>query len=222
MSNEPKHRGTTRMPAQHIQLFQTVSSARAQPAHDLPPIPPHFVDEANELINVQCNRPGPLLQKMQLVYAFLDRVNQYVATFVTCSKACSHCCHMDIQLTLFEAEYLSVATDVPLRHQAPLTTGHEGACPFLSDHGTCSVYMHRPLFCRTYHSLSDPRLCATPGAAVRQYGSQESNMGNPLFLGAKSWIYFQNQQITGGVVRDIRDFFPHSRQDIQMHMQRAR
>jgi hypothetical protein len=192
------------------------------PAPDLPPVPEHLVDEADQLINVRLNGPGNLIEKLQLVYEFLGRVGQqHVARFATCTKGCSHCCHMDVQLTAFEAEYICIATGIPHSHDAPLTMQHGTACPFLSKEGTCSIYEYRPLFCRTYHSLSEPRLCGVPGADVLQYGSVESGMGNVIYRGVQQWIYFQNQQAAGGMLKDIRDFFPHDPRDMQAHLSRT-
>jgi|GEM_PF-6910773 len=39
------------------------------------------------------------------------------------------------------------------------------------------------LFCRTYHCLSEPKLCAIPGAFVWQYGGIQSDMSNGLYRG---------------------------------------
>ncbi|MDA0559683.1 YkgJ family cysteine cluster protein [Burkholderia pseudomallei] len=193
-------------------------SPRAQPAPQLPAVPRALLDEADHLFNVRLNGPGSLLEHLALAYAFLDKVNrELVSSFTTCSQGCSHCCRMDVQITTFEAEYIVMATGIPHAPTAKLTKGHKGPCPFLSNAGECSIYAYRPLFCRTYHSLSDPKLCGIPGAAVAQYGSMESNMGNILYRGAASWVHFQNQHVTGGV-KDIRDFFPHAPSTIHRHL----
>ncbi len=193
-------------------------SPMAQPATQLPPVPRELLAEADNLINVRFNSPGTLMEHLTLAYRFLDKVSrQHVSKFATCSKGCSHCCRMDVQLTTFEAEYIVVATGIPHAPATPLSTGHRDACPFLSNAGTCSIYAVRPLFCRTYHVLSEPDLCGVPGADVTMYGSQQSNMGNILYRGFATWVHFQNQHATGGV-KDIRDFFPHDPAQIQQHL----
>ncbi len=40
-------------------------------------------------------------------------------------------------------------------------------CPFL-EKGSCLIYQARPLACRTYHSLENPRKCRNPLRQVRQ------------------------------------------------------
>lgn len=194
------------------------SSPKAQRATELPPVPRALLDEADLLLNVRLNGPGTLLEHLTLAYAFLDKVSrEFVSTFATCSKGCPHCCRMDVQITTFEAEYIVMATGIPHVPNARFTTGHKGACPFLSNAGECSIYAFRPLFCRTYHALSDPKLCGTPGADIAQYGSMESNMGNILYRGVATWVHFQNQHVTGGI-KDIRDFFPHDPAAIHHHL----
>lgn len=193
-------------------------SPKAQPAPALPPVPRALLEEADHLLNVRLNGPGTLFEHLTLAYAFLDKVSrEFVSTFATCSKGCSHCCRMNVQITRFEAEYIVMATGIPHAPDARFTTGHKGACPFLSNAGDCSIYAFRPLFCHTYHALSDPALCGVPGAAVAQYGSMESNMGNILYRGVATWVHFQNQQVSGSL-KDIRNFFPHDPATMHRHM----
>lgn len=183
---------------------------------DLKPVPDKYIADLKSLIDRLNTQPGTLLLKLKQMYAFLSRFNkEFVSTFTTCEKGCSACCRMDVQLTPFEAEYIALATTIPLR-RSPLTTGHEAACPFLSEKGTCSIYNYRPLLCRTYHVLSDPALCNDLDAQVMQYGAQNANMGNFIYKTAAEWIYFQTQHVFGGLeIRDIRDYFPYDRKDIQ-------
>lgn len=197
---------------------ETTGSVKLEDAPELPSVPIAYLDEVDHLINVRFNGPGTLFEHLSSAYQFLDKVNrEFVSSFVTCKKGCSHCCRMDVQITKFEAEYIHVATGIPHNPNATLTIGNKGACPFLSKNGECSIYVVRPLFCRTYHSLSDPHLCSIPGADIAQYGSMESNMGNILYRGIASWLHFQNLSIRGGI-KDIRDFFPHSPVAIHQHL----
>lgn len=193
-------------------------SPKALPAHNLPPVPRSLLDEADHLLNVRLNGPGTLLEHISVAYRFLDKVSRdFVSTFTTCGKGCSHCCRMDVQITTFEAEYIAMSTGIPHAPSTALTRGHDRECPFLSSSGECAIYDFRPLFCRTYHSLSTPALCGIPGAAVAQYGSMGSNMGNDLYRGVASWVHFQNRHLSGAI-KDIRDFFPHPPVAILHHL----
>ena len=126
---------------------------------------------------------------------------------------------MNIHVTTFEAECIALTRDVPLdQRHGQITTGHKDPCPFLSTNGTCSIYQQRPLFCRTYHSLSDPKLCATPSAVIYQYGTLDGQMGNNVYARLFDWVHYQNSVVPGAAIRDIRDFFPHEPARIQRHI----
>ncbi|CAH0300412.1 hypothetical protein SRABI13_04367 [Erwinia aphidicola] len=191
------------------------------PGHtNLRPVPDRYIDELQRLLDKLNRQPGTVFLKLKQLYAFLTRFNkEFVSTFTSCQKGCSSCCKMDVQLSAIEAEYISRASTIPANDK-PLTTGHESPCPFLSEKGTCTIYNFRPLLCRTYHVLSDPALCAQPDMQVLQYGAQSANMGNYIYKTIAEWVYFQTYHGTGKLeVKDIRDFFPHSRKDIQAFIQ---
>lgn len=180
------------------------------------PVPDRYIKELQGLLDKLNVQHGTVFLKLKQLYAFLTRFNkEFISTFTSCNKGCSSCCKIDVQLTALEAEYISRSSTVPARDN-PLTTGHETQCPFLSEKGTCTIYNYRPLLCRTYHVLSDPALCADPDAPVLQYGSQNADMGNYIYKTIAEWVYFQTLHTTGKLdVRDIRDFFPYSRGDVQ-------
>lgn len=191
-----------------------------QISHELPPVPEHLLDEAEQLINVRFNGSGTLLQHLKLAYGFLDKVNaEVVSGFSSCSKGCSHCCNMDVQMTVFEAEYISMTTAIPLRYDAAMTFGHKSRCPFLSKDNGCTIYAVRPLFCRTYHSLSDPKLCGIPGAEIKQYGTMTGNMSNFAYEEVTKWVHRQSNRVMGSEsIKDIRAFFPYKADDIHQHL----
>lgn len=178
----------------------------------LPPIPQSLIEEANALY-VSLNEPGRELgAQLQRVYAYLDRFKPYVSEFVSCSKGCSHCCSIDVQLTTLEAEYIQVHTGVPARTDGRLSTGHRKACPFLTEAGACGIYEHRPLVCRMFHALGDPENCR-PGRSQIQYGAPPK-YGNNIFANLIGWVHHVNAH-GNGTCKDIRDFFPHPRAQVQ-------
>ncbi|MBW3779595.1 YkgJ family cysteine cluster protein [Aeromonas veronii] len=183
---------------------------------DIRPVPEKYIKELNDLFYRLDNQPGTLILKLKQLYALLNRFNnEFVSTFTACKKGCSACCKIDVRLTHFEAEYIAMATSIP-HVTSTSSQGHKSACPFLSEKGTCSIYNYRPLFCRTYHVLSDPILCNDPDAQVLQYGVQKAGMGNFIYKSASEWIYFHTYHAFGHIeFRDIRDFFPYDRSDIQ-------
>lgn len=199
-----------------VHVFRPQLPAGATRTSRIPDLPAHLLDEAHQLFNVRLNMTGDPFEKMQLAYAFMDKVNRHVTPHTSCTRGCSHCCHMDVHITTFEAEFICVNTGVPHVHQTPHRKGYRSACPFLAADGACGIYEYRPVLCRTYHSLSDPALCAVPNAEIVQYGSMKGGLGNILFQGAATWVHVQNQAF--GEVKDIRDFFPHDRAQVQQHL----
>ena len=98
---------------------------------------------------------------------------------VSCKKGCSHCCHYSVGVTNDEADLLQdklrsmirgglmdkKAVMEKLEYQAPLDykeynkiSREESACVFLKD-GACSVYDERPMACRNFLVVSDPKGC---------------------------------------------------------------
>ncbi|WP_368073434.1 YkgJ family cysteine cluster protein [Ralstonia sp. NFACC01] len=186
----------------------------------LPPIPESLVHNANALY-ASLNQPGRSLgEQLKQVYTYLDEFRPYVNSFVSCSKGCSHCCSIDVQLTTLEAEYIQVYAGVPLDAREGLTTGHRTPCPFLTDAGACGIYEHRPVVCRIYHALGDPKNCL-PGRSQIQYGAPPK-YGNDIFANLVRWVHHVTAH-ANGTCKDIRNFFPYPRAQVQSFLsQRTR
>lgn len=182
----------------------------------LPDWPSPFLEKANKMYSF-LNGPDDLVTKLNAIYRLMDEMAPFVASFTTCKKGCSHCCRYDVQITSFEAEYIFLKTGIPHRVDGPLTNGHNAPCPFLSNAGECGIYAHRPAVCRTYHALGDPSDCDDPDKDQLQYGSPAGDFGNQIYANLVGWIHFQTQHI-GGRLRDIRDFFPHPREQVQKYL----
>lgn len=176
---------------------------------ELPEIPHPLIDQANQLY-LEFRKPGlNLIQTLERIYSYLDGFGKYVATFATCQKGCNYCCHYDVQITSFEAEYIYLKTGIPHNPDTPHTFNNEKPCPFLASDGQCGIYQFRPMVCRTFHAVGDPKNCA-PGKDQLQYGSPQSDFGNPIYKNLVHWMHFQTMQV-GGHCKDIRDFFPYRR-----------
>jgi len=97
---------------------------------------------------------------------------------VTCRKGCSACCHQMVEITTDEAELLAKLVETgraaidpeKLLKQASWSTDpdkwwlqpkEERSCVFLKDN-VCSVYKYRPVNCRKYLVVNDPKECANP------------------------------------------------------------
>lgn len=135
-----------------------------------------------------------------------DRVTRAAAPHVACTKGCSHCCHISVVITEFEARQIGKACGIrPERvrksgKQDELVAKYFGVpCPFLAD-GLCSIYAHRPLSCRTHVNLAATSFfCDTQ---IRPEWSFVPSLNLSGFQLAYGWL-FQDE-----VAADLRDFFP--------------
>jgi hypothetical protein len=173
-----------------------------------PDVPDYLLHQGKELLDERLNGAGDILARMVYAYSFIDKVNQeFVSQFTNCSKGCSACCRMDVQLTKFEAYFIEYSTGFSFAIGSPFSRHNTTPCPFLSPSNDCLIYDFRPLVCRTYHTLSDPALCGVMGENIIQYGVEAGNMGNPIFNMILKWIRLQNEIEFNGERRDIRDYF---------------
>ena len=114
------------------------------------------------------------------VDAFTDQVSSRRAQDLACRKGCSLCCQTWLSVSLPEAhairEALSAlppARQLELRSRGLAEQERAGRgesperCAMLDEDGSCAIYEHRPLVCRTQgHALRYPR-GLVPVAAIR-------------------------------------------------------
>lgn len=181
-----------------------------------PDVPVSYIGKVNDLLEF-LNSGHELARKIDAVYRLLDEIAPFVASFASCSKGCAHCCHVDVQMTTLEAEYINIKTGITHNIIQGTTTGNNSACPFLTPAGECGIYAMRPILCRTYHALGDPAFCATGDAERIEYGSVANNYGNNFYATFVGWMRSQNDHL-GGELKDIRNFFPRPREEVQEYL----
>jgi len=92
-------------------------------------------------------------------------------TLVSCSKGCHFCCRQNVHVYKAEAAVIAEycrehGIEIPkiyLKEQMrygwkELAKTEVGWCVFLKD-GECSIYPVRPIACRNYFVISNPKLC---------------------------------------------------------------
>lgn len=149
---------------------------------------------------------GPTAGKYRRFVILAERVSQAVKPHSACRRDCSHCCHIAVAVSEFEARQIGKA----IGRQVTITDDLEGSgagvvdkykgvpCPFLID-GACSIYFHRPVACRVHFNLADDEAMCSLNVP-----SEESAVPN-LNLSA----FWLSNAMSFGAHRqgDIRDFF---------------
>lgn len=118
------------------------------------------------------------VNRFKLIGKAIDRAqakdNANTNLKVSCKKGCSSCCYIPVHVTNSEAEILTLLAkelkvDIEkMKLQAKTKNQKEwmalpladSKCVFLH-HDVCSIYEVRPLYCRTFKVVSNPKYCNT-------------------------------------------------------------
>lgn len=120
---------------------------------------------------------GP--ERARLLHSFVETEIESGSNIeVSCKKGCSACCHMEVEVTTYEAEILKqVVRDgyaidrsrlqAQSQRQLQDPAWREGMrnaqnpCVFLDGEGSCGIYEHRPVMCRRHSVTSPAENCLT-------------------------------------------------------------
>ncbi|MNL15474.1 Flagellin N-methylase [compost metagenome] len=102
---------------------------------------------------------------------------------VSCFKGCSACCHMEVEVTNYEADVIAglihdgfVVDRDRLKSQSTRTLqdplwregmkNKNNPCVFLNAEGACGIYEKRPVMCRRHSVTSPAKNCESIEAAI--------------------------------------------------------
>lgn len=148
---------------------------------------------------------------VELIYKTVDFYYKHtVEADAVCSKGCSWCCRVPIDVTAIEAKYIEDKTgnmtadlgDSKDWHRLPDKT----KCPFLKN-DECSVYEFRPFNCRVFATLDSPDYCID-GGTKHNIVNYLSNNGLALFR--QMLIDYSKQAVSGqgeAYEADVRSWF---------------
>lgn len=172
---------------------------------DLPEIPDNLFNAFENLAHNLNSLEESNIKKLNRIYHWLDDFLEYVKTFTQCDKCDGrmiYCCHADIHITQAEAEYLAHHQGLDYDGGTEFSHQNFSPCPFLKNK-RCSIYQHRPFNCRTLHTLDEPWKCYVDVGHF-MIGSAQHGYGIDLFGDIADYLL----EISDGLKRDIRDFFP--------------
>lgn len=148
------------------------------------------------------------LKKVRSIYRFADWLVEHsgVVKAAVCKRGCTHCCYLDVDVSLLEAAFIAKHTSYTqvYRTQRIRKGYHESRtyCGFLDQQsGSCTIYDVRPMACRTFFAFDSPELCD------RDNGTTE----HAIFTSNDHGVlkHFRNQLIatSDGRYADIREWF---------------
>lgn len=142
-----------------------------------------FVQRAKNSYIEQVTKPGPeeIPERTMGVLHVLDQINEdnfsTMKTKPSCKQGCSHCCHIQVNMTEWEGktilDYMKMTgrefdqEDIEkfkrqalLKDDKEYIMSPERKCVFLHNN-QCSIYVARPAACRNYYVFNDPKDCDT-------------------------------------------------------------
>lgn len=120
---------------------------------------------------------GP--ERARLLHQYVEKEIEAGSNIeVSCKKGCSACCHMEVEVTTYEAQILKQVVDggyaidrtrlqAQSQRQLQDPAWREGMrnahnpCVFLDGEGSCGIYEHRPVMCRRHSVTSPAENCLT-------------------------------------------------------------
>lgn len=143
-------------------------------------------------------------------YEIADKFMDGLSENIVCKKGCSHCCNQHVMVSAVEAQYM-VSHGLEMAHpneellilkkdNISNIDKYDGIpCPLLDiDNGCCSQYEIRPLVCRLFAAIDNPKYCKN--------GSKHwilTAFSSPAFRSIQELFIEVSDKST-----DIREWFP--------------
>jgi len=125
------------------------------------------VREDKLLLKFMKSKLNPL-NKLELLYDFMDEISELVAPFTACKQGCNHCCNYDVSVSGLEVSYIEKTQKVKsvpgVIKQAGVTP-----CPLLKN-GKCTIYSSRPFVCRKRIAMTNTaKWCETDSSYEHKF-----------------------------------------------------
>lgn len=98
------------------------------------------------------------VSKLKKLYEYTDLRNTAIDDIIVCQKGCAFCCKIPVEISELEVKYIERNTNH--KRQDIQNINKNEYCPFLNqEKGECSIYEYRPIACRTFFTLDNPKYC---------------------------------------------------------------
>ncbi len=146
-----------------------------------------FIDSLHEALNeakAELQKTDPGIPRARRLHKMVDQeISQAHHLPASCQKGCSACCHIEVEITTYEAEILAdlikngfIVDQAQWLAQSKRIVGDPiwkkashhplNKCLFLNQSGECSIYNDRPVMCRRHSVTSPAQLCKTLEAPI--------------------------------------------------------
>ena len=166
-------------------------------------IPAALLKKENEIFErIKKNKRNPL-NKLVVLYDFMNSLYKHVNQNTFCKKGCNNCCFYKVSISELEAQLIENKTGYKRSESINnlfITDYHGSPCPFLKNEA-CSIYDVRPFVCRRFVTLASSERWCHPNIA----NSYEFPLLNFSEID-KSYDYIVNQSGYFNQ-KDIREIF---------------
>jgi Fe-S-cluster containining protein len=127
---------------------------------------------ANVMLNSTDQRAALLEMYDAIEEEHTTKTPQDMMAKLTCRKGCAHCCHVEVQVGDIEKDLIMEYVEKngikynkkKLEEQLGLDQytwpmSDVSRCVFLGADNTCNIYEVRPMSCRKYFVMNDPKFC---------------------------------------------------------------
>lgn len=187
--------------ASDADLAEAHAHATANYSRGLAAVPKYLLEAEKGATARLMRHKGNPFTKLQHLYELTDEISSRIGIASPCRRGCSGCCHYNVKIYAFEADFIrqNVKVREPLSKPMPRDF-HGSPCPFLKA-GQCSIYKFRPYVCRAAIAFTRTAYWCTP---------ERANTGHlPMvrLSGLEEALGFVAAQAGGADRRDIREFF---------------
>jgi Fe-S-cluster containining protein len=159
------------------------------------------IDEINDTKSIDA------MELISKIYKTVDFYYKHaVEKHASCSKGCSWCCRVPLDVSAIEVQYINERTGINVTELEKgkdwSRTPDKTKCPFLKD-SQCSIYPYRPFNCRVFASLDGSENCIDGNTKYLIY-TWESSQGLKVLKGILTEASEQSPLATYG---DIREWF---------------